>query len=218
MANKNKVRCIFLPILLIFVSLSMGCAIGVTRVRISHDPLNRVENKKEGNILVNQFKDVRPQAKKEYIGNKRNMYGMVLGNIGPEEGLNLNDVLTNYFVEAMREAGYTVVVSKETKAPEELEKVKFDAMIDGEIVEFWLDLYMAVWHYTTTKLTAKHPDSKEVLWEKVIHGEEKNVLWIGATSEYEKVIRQSLTKALNKAASEFASEDFSKAVKGRGNP
>jgi hypothetical protein len=143
---------------------------------------------------------------------------MVLGNIGPEEGLNLNDVLTNYFVEAMQEAGYTVVFSKETKAPEELEKMKFDAMIDGEIVEFWLDLYMAVWHYTTTKLTAKHPDSKEVLWEKVIHGEEKNALWIGATSEYEKVIRQSLTKALNKAASEFASEDFFKPVKGRGNP
>jgi hypothetical protein len=215
MGNQNKVRCIFVPILLILISLSMGCALGVTRVKISHDPLNRVENKKEGNILVNQFKDVRPQAKKEYIGNKRNMFGMVLGNIGPEEGVSLTDVLTNYFVEAMREAGYTVVVSKGTNAPQESEKMKFDAMIDGEIIEFWLDLYMAVWHYTTIKLTAKHPDSKEVLWEKVIHGEEKNTLWLGATSEYEKAIRQSLTKALNKTASELASEDFFKAVKGK---
>lgn len=214
MENQNKVRCIFVPIFLIFISLSMGCAVGVTRVKISHDPLNRVENKKEGNILVNEFQDVRRQAK-EYVGNKRNMYGMVLGHIGPEQGVSLTEVLTNYFVESMQEAGYTVVVSKKTNAPEELEKMKFDAMIDGEIIEFWLDLYMAVWHYNTTKLTARHPDSKEVLWEKVIHGEEKNALWIGATSEYEKVIRQSLTKALNKAASELASEDFSKAVRGK---
>jgi hypothetical protein len=214
MANQNKMRCIFVSIFLIFISLSMGCAVGVTRVKISHDPLNRVENKKEGNILVNQFQDVRP-VKKEYIGNKRNTFGMVMGHIGPEKGVSLTDVLTNYFAEAMREAGYTVVVSKETNAPEESEKMKFDAMIDGEILEFWLDLYMAVWHYTTTKLTAKHPDSKEVLWEKVIHGEDKKTLWVGATSEYEKVIRQSLTKALNKTASEFASEDFFKAVKGK---
>ncbi len=56
MANQIKVRCIFLPILLIFISLTMGCALGVTRVKISHDPLNRVENKKEGNILVTNLK------------------------------------------------------------------------------------------------------------------------------------------------------------------
>ena len=49
----------------------------------------------------------------------------------------------------------------------------------------------------------------------MIHGEAKNVLWAGATSEYEKVIRQALTKALNNAASEFASDEFDKAIKGK---
>lgn len=78
-----------------------------------------------------------------------------------------------------------------------------------------MDLYMAVWHKVAVKLMAKHPDSKEFLWEKVINGEEKNVLWVGATSEYEKVIRQALTKALNRAASEFASDEFVKAIKGK---
>ena len=39
-------------------SFLMGCALGVTRVNVSHDPLNRIENKR-GNILVNEFKDVR---------------------------------------------------------------------------------------------------------------------------------------------------------------
>lgn len=212
MSNQCKVKCLLLIILLIGGSFLMGCALGVTRVIVNHDQLNRIENKKEGNILVNQFKDVRPQVK-EYIGNKRNMYGMVLGHIGPEPGVSLTEILTKYFAEALTEAGYIVVVMKEAKPSEESQKIKYDAMIDGEIIEFWMDLYMAVWHKAAVKLMAKHPDSKESLWEKVVHGEEKNVLWWGATSEYEKVIRQALTKALNRAASEFASDEFAKAIK-----
>jgi len=214
MSTQCKVKCLFLLIFLVGVSFLMGCALGVTRVNVSHDPLNRIENKKEGNILVNEFKDVRPQ-KREYIGNKRNMYGMVLGHIGTESGVSLAEILTKYFAESLSEAGYKTVVMKEAKMPDGSEKIKFDAMLEGEIVEFWMDLYMAVWHKVGVKLTAKHSDSKEVLWEKVIHGEDKNVLWIGATAEYEKVIRQALTKALNKAASEFASDEFLKTIKGK---
>lgn len=214
MTRQCKAKCLFLIILLIGISFSMGCAVGVTRVKINHDPCTRIENKKEGNILVNQFKDVRPQ-KKEYIGNKRNMYGMVLGHIGTEPGVSLTEILTKYFVESLTEAGYKVTVMEEAKPAEESQKKEFGAIIDGEIIEFWMDLYMAVWHKVTVKLTAKQADSKEVLWEKVIHGEAKNVLWAGATSEYEKVIRQALTKALNNAASEFASDEFDKAIKGK---
>lgn len=214
MSNRCKMKCLFLIIFLIGISFLMGCALGVTRVRVNHDPLVRVENKKEGNILVSPFKDVRPQ-KREYIGNKRNMYGMVLGHIGTEAGVSLTEILTEYFAEALTEAGYTVVIMKEMKVPEGSEKIKFDAMLDGEIVEFWMDLYMAVWHKVGVKLIAKHPDSKEAFWEKLVQDEEKNVLWLGATGEYEKVIRQALTRALNKAVSEFASNEFEKTVKGK---
>ena len=214
MSTQCKVKCLFLLIFLVGVSFLMGCALGVTRVNVSHDPLIRIENKKEGNILVNEFKDVRPQ-KREYIGNKRNMYGMVLGHIGTESGVSLAEILTKYFAESLSEAGYKTVVMKEAKMPDGSEKIKFDAMLEGEIVEFWMDLYVAVWHKVGVKLTVKHPDSKEVLWEKLVQGEEKNVLWLGATGEYEKVIHQALTKALNKAISEFASNEFEKAVKGK---
>jgi hypothetical protein len=214
MSNQLKVKCFFLLVFLIGISFLMGCALGVTRVNVSHDPLIRVDSKKEGNILVSPFKDVRPQ-KKEYIGNKRNMYGMVMGHIGTESGVSLTELLTKYFGEALNKVGYTVVIMKEAKVPEGAEKIKFDALFDGEIVEFWLDLYMAVWHKTGVKLIARHPDSKEILWEKLIQGEDKNVLWVGATAEYEKVIRQALTKALNKAVSEFTSDEFAKAVKGK---
>ena len=199
-------------LLLVLLSLALftsGCAIGVTRVKLDHDPLARVENKREGTILVEQFKDVRPKAK-EYIGNKRNMYGMVLGHIGTEEGVNLTEVLTRYFAEALREAGYTVVIGKASKAPEDQDK--FDAMVEGEILTFWMDLYLAVWHKVGVKVMVKNPEGK-ILWETTVRGEETNALWIGATGEYEKVIRQAVTKALNKAASEFASEAFYRAIK-----
>jgi len=211
MSNQHKIRRLFFLILLVGTSLLMGCAIGVTRVRIDHDPLIRVENKKEGNILVSEFKDVRPV--REYIGNKRNAYGMVLGHIGTESGVSLTEILTKYFAEALNQAGYTVAIMKETKVPEGSEKIKFDAMLEGEIREFWLDLYMAVWHYVTVRLIAERPESKEVLWEKVVNGEEKRVLWVGATAEYERIIRESLTKALNQAVSEFASDEFRQAIR-----
>jgi len=211
MSNGRKIKCLFLLILLVGITSLMGCALGVTRVIVNHDPLIRVENKKEGTILVSQFKDVRPR-KTEDIGNKRNMFGMVLGHIGTESGVSMTEILTKYFAEALSEAGYTVVIMKEMKVPEGSEKIKFDAMLDGEVLEFWLDLYMAVWHSVSVKLIAKHPDSKEVLWEKVVDGEEKRVLWVGVTAEYERIIREALTKALNKAVSEFASDEFGKAV------
>ena len=37
---------------------------------------------------------------------------------------------------------------------------------------------------------------------------ESRVLWVGATGEYERIIREALTKALNKALDEFTSDEF----------
>lgn len=197
--------------LVIFLSLlASGCAIGVTKVSVTHDPFERIENKKEGNILLRQFIDKRKNT--QYIGNKRNIYGVVMGHIGIEEGSKLEVLLTKYFAEALREAGYNAIV-QESQSTDMSSQVKFDAIVDGEIIEFWLDLYVAVWHKVGVKVRAICPINQNVLWEKDIHGEQTNILLVGATSEYEKVIRQALTKALNQAAKEFASDEFYKAVK-----
>lgn len=207
--HRKEFRNLFLIVSLAF--FTSGCALGVTRVSVRHDPLNRVENKKEGNILVKQFVDKRKAP--QYIGNKRNMYGMVLGHIGTEEGIKLEGLLTNYFAEALKEAGYMAVGQETQAAGITPNQVEFDAILDGEIVEFWLDLYMAVWHKVGVKIKAIDPTNQNVLWEKDVQGQEKNVLWIGATSEYEKVIRQALTKALNLAIKEFSSDEFYKVIK-----
>lgn len=197
--------------LVVFLALfAGGCAIGTTRVHIAHEAFDRIEKKREGNVLVKQFTDKRTDP--QHIGNKRNMYGMVLGHIGTEEGVKLEALLTTYFAEALKEAGYNAVI-QEAQVTDIPNLVKFDAIIEGEILEFWLDLYMAVWHKVDVKVKAIDPTSQNVFWEKDIRGEQKNVLWVGATSEYAKVISQALTKTLNQAAKEFASDDFYRAMK-----
>jgi hypothetical protein len=58
-----------------------------------------------------------------------------------------------------------------------------------------------------------NPATQSVLWEKNIKADQSNVFWWGATGEYEKVISEALTKALNQAANEFTAADFAKNIK-----
>lgn len=199
-------------LLLILVALVFlgGCAIGTTEVRVGHDPLKTVSEKRTGKLLVKEFNDIRQSP--QFIGNKRNGFGMVLGHIGLHGEKNLELLLTEYFAEALQEAGYEVTIH-EKKAPEKFSNAKFDAVIEGEIVEFWMDLYMAVWHRVGVNIKAVKPANQKVLWEGRIEGAEKRVLWVGATGEYERVIREAMTKTLNKAMEEFTSDDFYNAIK-----
>ncbi len=109
-------------------------------------------------------------------------------------------------------AVYTLVISDSAAAPPP-GNLKFDAVIDGEITEFWHDTYLKTWHNVNVKITALDPTSNKQLWQKTIHGDQNNLLWVGVTSEFEKVIREALTAALNKAAQEFASDEFYTAIK-----
>jgi hypothetical protein len=199
--------------ILIYVVLAVflnGCALGVTKLQVTHDPLVQVEKKKEGNILLREFKDTRETDKSEYIGNKRNTFGMVLGNFDSTE--TLEPLLTKYFAEALKNAGYNVIIEnlKEGSAPPDFSA---DAIIEGEISDFWLDLYMAVWQDIAISIKTLEKDTNETLWEKKFVGEETNVLWVGVNSEFEKVIRQALTKVLNEATNEFASDAFYNSIK-----
>ncbi len=191
---------------LIAACIASGCAAGITRVNISHEPLDRIDAKKSGTVLVRQFVDKRQDTR--YIGNKRNGFGMVLGNIGTQENVRLETELTNYFMEALNEAGYHAVILAPDDPLDAPGQVKAVAVLYGRIIEFWLDLYMMVWHNVEVKLKALDPSTQAVLWESDIQADQKNVLWLGISGEYERVISGALTKALNRAAAEFAAADF----------
>ncbi|MCK5681220.1 hypothetical protein KAI46_10475, partial [bacterium] len=142
-----------------------------------------------------------------YIGNKRNGFGMVLGHIGLHGDKKLDSLLTQYFSVALQEAGYEVTIFDE-QSQDDLSKAKFDAIIEGEIITFWMDLYMMVWHKVALDVRAINPTDEKLLWEGRIEGAEHRALWIGATGEYERIIREALTKALNNALDEFTSDEF----------
>jgi len=182
-----------------------GCAIGTTELKVGHNELDPVAQQRQGKLLVHQFKDAR--ADTTYIGNKRNGFGMVLGHVGMSKGQNLETLLSDYFAEALQEAGYSVTLcnadSEQNKPQEE-----YDAVIDGDVITFWMDLYGAVWHRVAVVVTATDPQNAQVLWSGQIDGSEKRVLWVGATGEYERIIREALTKALNNAAATFSSDEF----------
>lgn len=192
-------------LLAVMAAFSMGCALGTTRLGITHAPLDAIQQKKQGNLVVHPFVDKRPNT--QYIGNKRNGFGMVLGHVGTAEGVKLDTLLTQYFVDALKEAGYSAVIEQPVPG-NPLPQAKCDAIIDGDIVEFWMDLYMMVWHKVGVDIRAADPSTQEILWQKRIEDGESRILWVGATGEYERIVSEALTKALNRAAQDFASDDF----------
>jgi len=161
--------------------------------------------------LVQQFVDDRKEDH-QYIGTKRNGFGMPLGNIGVRDGKRVDAMVTEFFVDALRHAGYDAVIQTQA-ATQQPGGVKADAVMQGDIKEFWLDLYMATWHHVNVDLKLLDKDGKQVLWEKNIQGGKANVLWLGINSEFERVIREALDEALNRAAKEFATEEFYRKVK-----
>lgn len=210
-ANKKGFNLSIFALLSLLAFSAGGCAVGTTRATINHAPLEKITNKRHGNILVKQFIDERNEKDKPYIGNKRNGFGMVLGHIGAPADVKIENLLTEFFVEALREAGYNAVIET-SKSDTTSTSRNYNAILEGRIRTFWLDLYMAVWHKVEVNIRLLDYDTKKPLWEKDIEGSKTNALWLGITSEFEKVISQALTIALNQAAQEFATDEFYRAI------
>ena len=185
--------------------LLSNCAIGTSKVRASHSPLQPVASKRSGTILVKPFTDSRKLEDKTKVGNKRNGFGMVLGSFALKGGKSVAQTMTEYVADALKEAGYNVVMEGSGAAPGSV-------VLEGDVYEFWLDLFMATWHNVGVDLKLRSR-AGAVVWQKKVNGSETNVLWLGINSEIEKVIRQAIDKALNQAVREFASGDFASHVK-----
>ena len=180
-----------------------SCAIGQSRISVTHSPLAPASKQRSGTVVVRTFTDSRKDIDKTLVGNKRNGFGMVLGSFAIKGGDTVAEVLTAHFAEALTAAGYKAVVSNSASG---------SAVLSGDIHEFWLDLFTAVWHNVGIKLQLKDGAGR-VVWSKDVNTKETNVLWFGVNSEIEKVIRQALDKALTQTMREFASDAFASKVR-----
>ena len=189
--------------LLASVSL-VNCALGTSKLQVSHSPLPAATTHHAGTIHVRQFTDSRTGADKSIIGNKRNGFGMVLGHIAIKGDKSVAQVMTDFVADALRSSGYNVVVEGPGGGAG-------GTVLEGDVDEFWMDLYAAVWHNVGLNLKLRRGGS--TVWQKRVHGRETNVLWLGLPGEGRMVIREAIDSALKKAAQEFSSPAFSSAVR-----
>jgi len=208
MVNAGRKQFIWLACLCLclFVSVSGGgCAVGTTRLDVRHEALDEVQ-KREGTILVKRVVDERDSEQRPYIGNKRNMYGMVLGHVAVNKGEQIEDIMTEYIVEALEQAGYTPIIEK--SIPDAATDLSGHGVtLRCTLQTFWLDMYMAVWHKIGIKAELLDKNDK-ILWTNQVNTGQSDTLTWGTSSEIEKFISQALTEWLNQAVIEFASDDF----------
>gem|GEM_PF-5785399 len=215
--------------------LTYGCSSSAyIRLKISHEPFyNIIENKREGNILVIQFVDKRPNkyiAAFVYktVGVKADIFYVT------EEGVKLEALLTNYFVETLKEVGYNVVF-KEQLSGDILSQNKYDAIILGRIEEFRfgfrnkVDASSEIVTRIRIKIQVLYPEGEEViygakatrfkiLWEKDFTKEKRGIIYYhpltkNSVKGIEREFRIALNDILYQALKDFASEEFYKAIK-----
>lgn len=203
-------RILRLAVCLFICAFFGNCAFGTARITLTHEPLPNPPAKRQGTIMLERFTDERPIDKGgEYIGNKRNGYGMVLGHVALDNA-KLDSVLTGFIGEALSNTGYTVVYNTS--------KVTADAdvtavpIMTGKIKECWMDMYMVANAQVSIDLDLVTPDKKEVLWKSNINGGKVNLLWLGIKSEYANVYNSAINFALDSAQQKFSSEEFSNKV------
>ncbi len=201
-------------ILVFFLVLfSIGCAPKL--IYIAHEPLNPVENKKDGKILIKQFVN-KAETKEPIMLGVSEEQKKQSEKIRESEKVFLGMLMTSFFAEALEEAGYQVAFQEEQPSVSQ-NQVKFDAIIAGEIWGFNIEgneksklfLYSKLW----VKVEALDPANQKVLWKKQFIGEQKNVNHLNEAAEFNRVIREAATKALNQAVTEFASDEFYRAIK-----
>lgn len=195
-------RFLLLPCLAFTLS---QCAVGTTKINVVHTPLPAASAQR-GTIYVKQFTDSRKVDNKITIGNKRNGFGMVLGTLAVKNKESVAEIMTGAVAEALRASGYQTVIEGSGTAPAHA------PVMEGDVYEFWMDLYTTTWHNVGVDLKLKNPSGK-IAWEKKVNGTKTNVLWLGLSEEFTKVMRQSIDAAKQEAVKEFSSESFAAAAK-----
>jgi hypothetical protein len=194
---------------------SQACTTDITEVRIAHANLDRIDDRRTGIVLIRQFADKRGNT--AYVGSFRPLF-ILSSHFAPEVGVRLDALLTKYFAEALREAGYEVI-NLPPDFPPAASEAMTQVVIDGEISKFWLSVYSGPGLLYSSairsmelkievRIKALEPATGNVLWEEEIQGRETDDWNPPMKTAAEKVIEEGLTKALNRAAAAFRAADF----------
>jgi hypothetical protein len=184
---------------------------------VTHAPLERIEMKRSGTILVKAFADLRPQKDKRAIG--RIPWAFAPGvdlYFLPADPLNIDILMTEFVAEALREAGYDAVIECHAGTGE---PISSGAVLQGEIRDFWL--YggpLRSQQKISVVLTLQEGNGKKILWKnKIAAVQEGAIVFTAVMGEWgfkgATIVRPALSDALNQAARAFASAEFYRCLK-----
>lgn len=198
------------PGLLVALALA-GC---VTRVPFAHGPLAPPPVTRSGVVMVRSFTDRRPHDHAD-IGTLRNLFGMPVVHVVSAAPGRLAVQLTACWRDALRNVGYHLVDPPAAGTGDASPDVP---VLDGDIEEFWMDTWFALWHTVVVRVRLGGPGGGPPSWEHTFEAHDCRPLWLGAPGEYSACIGAALDAALAEAVREFAGEAFADAVRrsGRG--
>lgn len=208
--SRNTIRCFYLGLLgILFLDLG-GCATRDERAAIELGWLRPVGARREGRILVRTLEDRRPANHSHGIGEKRHFVGVSGGLVYHRSDASLEEVLTEHVVTTLKHVGYEVELEK---APSSVDESRFDGILEGDIEEFWMNMYIRGWVFAHFRLRLIDPKYKTVVWERRVTGRESIHVGMGSAEGFEEVISLALTEALNEAARDFSSSGFYRRLK-----
>jgi hypothetical protein len=80
------------------------------------------------------------------------------------------------------------------------------------IREFCEHTLVFTWYNVKVDLRLVRAPGEKPIWETQVSGSESHYLWVDSNGEYERVIRETLDKALIGAVEAFSSNEFSAAL------
>ena len=214
-----------LAVLFVYCSTGLsGCASPKTVMPVSilHDQIDESHSVRTGIILVRPFADGRKESQRLYIGETAEPSNIVPIILIPlpsgrylveRNGVSVALVLTSYFADVLRGVGYKVLMSTYASgSPPEITPISPNAILEGEIKEFWFTPSWTTKHLICVQLRLRDKQGNDLLWEKEIRVEHSEVIGLWSSAAFENMIKKSITQALREAAREFISDEFSRKV------
>lgn len=161
-------------------------------------------------VAIKKAKDIRSDTAR--IGSMRTYWGYVYFSILLEKDFVLSNLFTENLIHCFELAGFEVIPFGESEATPTTDKEAFKAVIDSEIISFWIVLnldYPYLPGSVTFKVGLYEPKTNREIWSKMITGKAGSFSILRTRATYEKVINLAYVDAMRNLYKTISDETFS---------
>ena len=120
-----------------------------------------------------------------------------------DKDIVLSHLFTNNLINCFELAGYEVILPKKFEATSEFNKEKADALIESEVMGFWVSMYMLplegnyVWGGVRFNVRLYEPETLREIWGDRFMGVSESWGIFDTEARYERIINQAYAKAMS---------------------